>query len=53
MRPKEERDRLAKLNPDYPPDYCDYLDDCYDQDSGNLTMSYEEWSGGFIQRPDR
>ena len=30
-------------NPDYPPDYDEYLVDCYDTELGETTKSYEEW----------
>jgi len=43
MRSEEDRRRIAEMNPTYPTDYIDYLDDCYDIEIGNVTVSYEQW----------
>jgi uncharacterized short protein YbdD (DUF466 family) len=34
---------MQTTNPDYPPDYDEYLDDCYDMERGEAVKSYEEW----------
>lgn len=30
-------------NPDYPPDYCDYLDECLDE-TGRPKIDYDDWN---------
>ena len=34
---------MQTQNTDYPPDYDEYLADCYDTERGETTKSYEEW----------
>ena len=46
MRTKEAKETLAALaaaNPDYPPDYYHFLDDCFDHETGNVRIDYTEW----------
>lgn len=33
----------SEKNPNYPDDYHEYLDDCYDPYEGNVTKTYEAW----------